>query len=120
MTDPISSSQLRAAILEVKGEILDALHEMESRILTRMEHTIEQSEHRMQTIEVAEVKCHAEVTERLKAIEAQRVCYHSPDKPAAGTAWADPKILIGIAAAIGTLVWYLVERLVPLLQAGGR
>lgn len=116
--EPVTTDQMRASILELKAEIVQVIHGTEDRILRRIESVSAVSEQRIGVLEVSEGHCRGEVMARLKTLEGKRG-HRAPDGNGSAKmamVWTDPKLYMGIALGVGALVWYLVERLIPLLQ----
>jgi hypothetical protein len=114
--EPVTPSQLRAAILELKTEVIESLHATEARILARLDGAVTTLDRRVATGERECASCRASMEARVTALENGNYAPRSEHGSAArGGVWTDPKFYVAIALGVGALVWYLVERLAPLL-----
>lgn len=96
MTDPVTTDQLRTAILELEAKLTEAIHQTEGRILARFDAAIASTNGRIVAIEVAEATCRSAVVARLDQVE------HKGSRN--GGVWTDARLWAGIGIGIGSLI----------------
>lgn len=109
----VTAAQLDAAILRLKAELVEAIHGTEQRILARFDGTITALDHRVSETETTCAGCRADTAVRLAVLEKKRNGGNGESRTI-----TDPKaIATGVAIGVATLVWFLVEKILPLLEA---